>query len=241
MLLVFNWKSNPKTRIEAQKLAQTVLESEAKLPQTEARLRIQCVIAPSFAHLDVVAHMLKGTSVLLGVQDIGLPSLTGEVSGDMLRDLGVTYVIIGHSERRYVLGESDAFINEKMRAALRAGIIPIVCVGEREKVDAKRAIQESLNQLSLAIEGIVSENFVVAYEPVWAIGGDKEVDPTYVSEVIAGIQKYRGAPTLYGGSVNCENISSLVQSGGKDGFLVGSAGLRKESVVCLIDTINNIQ
>lgn len=248
LLIALNWKSNPATHAEARRLAEDIAGIDAG--------QNLLVVIPPFPYLAAVRDSLKekGSSALLGAQDImpfsadfdrkGSVVLTGEVSADMLRDAGVSHVIIGHSERRWILGESDALINEKLRAAVKTGIEPILCVGEREKTDVPRAVQESVDQLSLAIEGSVSAQYIVAYEPVWAIGGNKTVDPAYASEVIAGIQKYLSTtgspfpiPVLYGGSVNCENIVSLIQFKNISGFLIGSASLSAKNISCIISKL----
>lgn len=241
-ILILNWKSNPHTLADAVALA----DETARISSGAVSL----FVAPPFPYLDAVGKSFaKAISpISLGAQDI-MPfagsSITGGISGYMLQDAGVSFVLVGHSERRYVLGESDALINEKFLTALKMSIVPIVCVGEREKTGESQAIQESLDQLSLAIDGAVSERFMVAYEPVWAIGGNKDVVPDYAAGVISGIKKYLDTvgsadsiPVLYGGSVRCENISSLLHFNEIDGFLVGSASLSYDAVSCLIEKIN---
>jgi triosephosphate isomerase len=238
-LLFFNWKSHPDTVTEAQRLARAAAECGNE----------QVVLLPSHTHLAAVHAVLDeaGTGVQLGAQDIsaqGKGTVTGEITPDMLRDMGVGYVLAGHSERRNILNETDAIVNEKMRSARSAGMMPVVCVGEQEQGGTDEAIQACVDQLSLDIEGLTADEFAVAYEPVWAIGGNKAVDPAQAAQVIAGIKRYcmtvespRPVRVLYGGSVNSKNISSFLEYPEIGGFLVGSASLREEEVERIISKI----
>ncbi len=240
-LVVCNWKSEPQSAAEARRIAEEIVSSAG----TDDRV----VIAPSLAHLSAVREIIGDAPVLLGAQDV-MPDLgsvaTGEVSARMLKDAGVSHVIIGHSERRRFFHEDDALINEKMRAALAEGLTPILCIGEEERLDPGLAAQACIDQLALDIEGIVSRQFIVAYEPVWAIGGNKQIEPEQAAQTIDGIKKYLATtesespvPVLYGGSVRCDNILSLVYFDQIDGFLVGSASLHGDAISCIINKTRN--
>lgn len=242
-LVVFNWKSKPSTLKDACLLAQETV--------AYATNAVTLVLAPPSLYLREISEIVedKKEDVFLGAQDIS-PSAMDVVTGDetprMLIDAGVRYVIVGHSERRYILGETDAVVAEKMHTSMSAGLVPILCVGEREKTSEQAAVLESVRQLSLAVDKKTSGSFVIAYEPVWAIGGDVQVDSTYAASVISGIRDYcamhyaKNSPLiLYGGSVHCGNIESLLYYGHIDGFLVGSASLKVEEIKCIITKIRS--
>lgn len=219
-LLVANWKMNPRTEREAIKLARA---SDFK----------NVIIVPPFPFLEEIKKVLKQAS--LGAQDVFFenPSpggaYTGEISATMLKKLGVSYVIIGHSERRH-LGETDAVVNKKIKAALAVKLKVIFCVGENIAIRRKgmNAVVRFIgNQLVSGTKGIVSKkNIIVAYEPIWAIGSDKNDCPEDTAIVADLIRKKLGARVLYGGSVNSENISVFLSYGGVDGVLIGGTSLR---------------
>ncbi|HJT18578.1 MAG TPA: triose-phosphate isomerase, partial [Thermoanaerobaculia bacterium] len=176
-------------------------------------------------------------------------ALTGEVSPLMLRDCGATFVIIGHSERRNVFGESDAMIARKLGLAIDAGLTPVLCIGEDQKVrDAGEAAIFVSNQLKLAaVPQLERAEVVVAYEPVWAIGTGRNASGPQVAEMVEHIRDALGrfwppreVSILYGGSVTPENIGDLCENGGVDGYLVGGASLDavKFSIIC--DGVANI-
>jgi len=237
--LVCNWKSEPSTHTDARLLAQQTVQGIEE--------NISVVLVPPSPYLQTVHEVIQEqkSGALLGAQDIS-PIEEGVVTGDetsrMLIDEGVRYVIVGHSERRYILGESDEIVEKKMHTSVSAGLIPILCVGERKMGTVQSAIDESVRQISYACEGIPPDAvYVIAYEPVWAIGGGAEVDPVRVSDVILGILNYvtsahiKKVPTiLYGGSVHCGNIEALLYYRHIGGFLVGSASLDVQTVRCII-------
>jgi triosephosphate isomerase (TIM) len=239
-LIAGNWKLNLGDAAGIE-LAVAVARTTAHLPGVEV------VIAPPFTLLAAVARecaevarQLRATPIGIAAQNLHFePSgaFTGEVSAPMLRFAGCSSVIIGHSERRQYFGEQDQFVARKSRAALDAGLCPIVCVGETlEQRSAGRTLDVVLGQLEAVLPalGAASGTAVVAYEPVWAIGTGKVATPTDAEGVHAAIRERlaRHAPELarltrilYGGSVKADNASALLSQPNIDGALVGGASL----------------
>ncbi len=205
----------------------------------------QCevVIAPVFVHLKTVADRLEGSNVRVAAQDCAAEpkqsANTGEVSAEMLRDVGCTHVIVGHSERRQFYGETNESVNRKTKSALTAGMTAIVCVGEslaeRESGELFNVVSE---QVQAGLAGLTTsdlERIIIAYEPVWAIGTGKTATPEQAQEMHGFIRRtvseIFGQPTadsvrvLYGGSVKPENIAELMSEADIDGALVGGASL----------------
>ena len=204
------------------------------------------VICPPFTALYSVSKALEGSPVKVGAQNVAYAekgAYTGEISPEMIRDTGCNYVIIGHSERRKYFGETDEMINRKIRIAESYGLIPVICIGESEEDRSSGKTKEVLHrQLLEAIKGFTSsqvEKFVIAYEPVWAIGTGKVATPELSVEVIESLRRkvssehsYSVASKvrfLYGGSVKPENSKSFLCQKEIDGLLVGGAGLDPES------------
>ncbi|MFW6234694.1 MAG: triose-phosphate isomerase [Spirochaetota bacterium] len=230
-----NWKMHM-TISEARTLASAVVE---QTKGTEARV----LVAPPFTALQAVAEVLKGTHVELGAQNMAAAEAgahTGEISPLMLSDIGVTSVILGHSERRHDYGEADELINRKVVLALQHEIEVILCVGETlDERDGGKVEQVVRNQLYAGLEG-VSENdlksIVVAYEPVWAIGTGRTATPedadavhAHVRRVIEDMYSSSTAENLiiqYGGSVKPANAAGLLEKDNIDGALVGGAALK---------------
>jgi triosephosphate isomerase len=204
------------------------------------------MIAPAFTALEAVAAALKGTEVGLGAQDVfweAEGAFTGQVSPPMLTAAGCRYVIIGHSERRQFFGETDDTVNRKIRAALKSGLIPVMCVGESEKQrEAGQTFSILDKQVKDGLRSFVSDelgSLVIAYEPVWAIGTGKtataaqaEETHAYIRSLIKGLFGADMAAlmrVLYGGSVKPENASELMAMADIDGALVGGASLNPDS------------
>lgn len=204
------------------------------------------IVIPPAVSLAAVADALSGRrDVLLGIQNIYWEkdgAFTGETSAEMAKDAGATFALIGHSERRHVFGETDADVQRKVQAALRGGLTPIVCVGETlEERKAGRVDEVIVRQLSAAITGFTQDQvfaFLVAYEPVWAIGTGVTATPQDASEAHAVLRALlqhqlgeEGAvvPILYGGSVKPDNSESLLAAVNVDGLLIGGASLDPES------------
>ncbi len=215
-ILAANWKMNPPTKEEALKLAAEMEGLLEGLPLTK-------LLFPPFVYLP----LLKLRGIELGAQDVFYEekgAFTGEVSPLMLKSVGATWVIVGHSERRNVIGETDEIVRRKAEAALKAGLRVIYCVGEKlPDREAGRHLQVVEEQLSYVP---VSENVVVAYEPVWAIGTGRNATPEQIEEMHAFIKAKVGLKVLYGGSVKERNARELAAVPNVDGFLVGGASLR---------------
>lgn len=234
-----NWKMNL-DRAKARDLAAAVAARAAEVGTTEL------VLCPPAVYVETVATALGGSSpVALGAQnmhDQSSGAFTGEVAPPMLLDLGCRYVILGHSERRTLFGETDAVVNAKARAALTAGLTPIVCVGETlEEREGGRTAAVVTTQVQGSLAGLTPadlEKIVVAYEPVWAIGTGKVATPQQAQEVHALIRGLLGglaSPAVaakvriqYGGSVKPDNAADLAVQPDIDGALVGGASLKAD-------------
>lgn len=239
-----NWKMNPASLAEAVDLATKV---KAGVGNSTA---VHVAVCPTFVHLTAVDPVLDGSPVGLGAQDLyweAKGAFTGEISADMLKDVGCTHVIIGHSERRK-MGETDEQVNKKLQAALGAQLIPIVCIGETDaERDAGQTFDVIRGQLdgSLAeIEGETMAGIVLAYEPVWAIGTGRTATPEQAQEVHAFIrgrltEKFGEAIAArvviqYGGSVTGEKAPGLLTQPDIDGALVGGASLKADDFLAII-------
>jgi triosephosphate isomerase len=243
-----NWKMF-KTIPEA---LSTLQELKAGIPNP---LQADVVIAPPFTALPALGKSIQGGPIQLAAQNVHWAeegAFTGEISTRMLMDVGCTYCIIGHSERRHVFGETDELIRKKVVACLKAGLKPILCVGETlEERDGGR-IQEVIGrQLLEAVQGLSPEDMakgVIAYEPVWAIGTGRSATPAEAQEVhafIRGLLEDRFNKTLaketrivYGGSVTPDNIRELYAQPDIDGALVGGASLKAEKFLPLIKEVH---
>ena len=234
-LIAGNWKMNM-TPSEAEKL---VTELIPLVKDAEAEV----VVCPPFVDIPFVAPIIKGTNVKLGSQNIHWAekgAFTGEISANMLKELGVEFAIIGHSERRQYFGETDCSVNARIKAALAACITPIVCVGETlEQREAGVTDEFLATQVKAAFEGLTCEEaapVVIAYEPIWAIGtgktaSDEEADRTIgaIRKVYCGLYGCEAAKNvriLYGGSMNAKNAHGLKSMENIDGGLIGGASLK---------------
>lgn len=236
--IIANWKMNPQSWAEAEELLSSLDEHLQSIPKKIDR---SLVICPPFVFLEDVGRMLKtsrlGSYAELGSQDIALAdsgAWTGEISGPMLRRLDVSYVIIGHSERRWKIGETDAVINKKLKTALANEITPIVCIGERERdANFKEFLKQQIEATFADVPQDQRSRCLIAYEPVWAIStnpGARPDNPENTLESIALIKEVLGADTrvLYGGSVNSQNAKDFLSLKELTGVLVGSASVNKE-------------
>ena len=227
-LVAGNWKMNG-LRADGVALARAVTG--------EARQQHRCdlLVCPPATLLAAVGEALAGSAVALGGQDCHAEAkgaFTGDVSAEMLRDAGCSYVILGHSERRHGHGESDAAVQAKTVAAWRAGLVAIVCVGEtRGEREAGRAVEIVAGQLAGSLpDGYDAANLVIAYEPVWAIGTGLTPTSADITEIHAAIRARIPAGTriLYGGSVNPRNAAEILALPDVGGALVGGASLKAE-------------
>ena len=243
-IIAGNWKMN-KTTVEARDLAARLV------PLVSGVLDRDIVLAPPFTALLAVADTIKGTNLVLSAQNLfweDKGAFTGEISAEMLLDLGCKYVIIGHSERRQFFGETDETVNKKVRQALNKGLLPIVCVGEllkeREAGRANEVIDRQVTGALKDVNAAEMQKIVIAYEPVWAIGTGKTATPEQANEIHSFIRKKVEitygrviADSLriqYGGSVTPENVSTLMAMPDIDGALVGGASLKPESFAALV-------
>ncbi len=241
-LVAGNWKMH-KTASEGAALAREFVALRAADPAGS-----NCAIAlcPPFPALAAVGDAVRGSGVHLGAQNMHAEekgAFTGEVSGAMLAAVGCRFVILGHSERRHIMGETDEQVAKKLRAALRDGLTPIVCVGELlAEREANQTAEVLVRQIAAAYAGLdaaTAKSTVVAYEPVWAIGTGKVATPEQARDahrvVRATLDKVVGAGTgtdvaiLYGGSVNAANAATLFAEDDLDGALVGGAALEAAS------------
>ncbi len=213
--------------------------------------RVTVAVCPPFPYLAHVAEVLRGSPVALGGQNVYPEkegAFTGEVSPAMLRDVGCRYAIVGHSERRHKLGETDEFINRKVKAALAAGLQVILCVGETlEEREANRTEGVLERQVSGGLAGVTAEalrSLVLAYEPVWAIGTGKNASPEQAQEAhaflrqrvgdLCGAAAAQGLVIQYGGSVKPDNAAALLRQPDVDGALVGGASLKADQFLAIV-------
>jgi triosephosphate isomerase len=197
---------------------------------------VDVVVCPPFVSLAVAVQLLAGTEIAVAAQNVHWEregAYTGEVSAEMLRELGVYGTIVGHSERRQYFGETDETVAKRVHAALQTGLFVIACIGETEEERERNETEDVLRRQLSVLEP--DDNLVLAYEPVWAIGTGKTATPELVQEAHAFIKSQLDAPVLYGGSVKPENAAELLEQGHVDGALVGGASLDLESftAICL--------
>jgi triosephosphate isomerase len=240
-----NWKMF-KTIPEALALVKGLCDGLA-----QAATEHQVLVAPPFTALRSVADALAGSPVLLGAQNMHWEkegAFTGEISAAMLRDAGCSHVILGHSERRHIFGETDEGVGRKARAALDHGLLPIVCVGETQaERDSDRTLEVVERQLEHGLRLVTPDELsrsLVAYEPVWAIGTGRTATPEQAQDVHAFVRKRMAIShgdavadavrVLYGGSVKPENAGELMAQPDIDGALVGGACLKADSFLKII-------
>lgn len=226
VILAGNWKMY-KTQGEA---AEFLMEFGSQIDEApEAREVVLCV---PFTALDIVNKSLHGSRIRLGAQNVhweNCGAFTGEISANMLTEMGVRYAIVGHSERRQYFGETDETVNLRLKAAQRGGLIPILCVGEtKQQRDAGGAEKTIFAQLDLGLQGIDLDRLVIAYEPIWAIGTGETCAASEANRIIGLIRSRltnRHITIQYGGSVKPSNIDEIMAQPEIDGVLVGGASL----------------
>ncbi|MDE5613196.1 MAG: triose-phosphate isomerase [Treponemataceae bacterium] len=239
-----NWKMNT-NKADALALAKSLVE---RLKGTGGKY----MIGVPFVYLDAVGAVVKGSNILLGAQDVAATANgahTGEVSTAMLKDLGVASVILGHSERRHEIGESDELINKKVRRALADGLEVVLCIGELlAEREAGEAEQVCAFQLSAGLAGVTEaqlKHVTIAYEPVWAIGTGKTATPAdaqaihrFCRDHIAKLYSRQAADDIiiqYGGSMKPENAKELLAQEDIDGGLIGGASLKADSFAAICE------
>nr|WP_276318769.1 triose-phosphate isomerase [Marinitoga lauensis] len=248
-ILAGNWKMN-KTNIEA---AEFISKLTANIGKEK---KFEVVIAPTFLALEKAVDLTTSTNIKVSAQNMYFEdsgAYTGEISADMLKAIGVEYVILGHSERRNIFGETDEIINKKIKKALEKGLTPIFCIGEkleeREKDLTFNVIERQIKEGFNGLDKDEAKKMIIAYEPVWAIGTGKVATPEQAEEVHAYIRKLlseiydeetaESITILYGGSVKPNNYFGLFTKPNIDGGLVGGASL-KESFIELADIMRDI-
>jgi triosephosphate isomerase len=247
-LIVANWKMNPQSLIEAKELFNSIKNWVKRHSNVLKNIRI--IICPPFVYLSNFAPLVSNlkhrtSNISLGAQDLFWEekgAFTGEISPKMLENLGVEYVILGHSERRQILGETDEMINKKLKAAINAKLKPILCIGETlEERRSGKTLQVLKKQLKKALKNISNielrtSNIIIAYEPVWAIGTGNPCKPEEAKEVLLFLRKIFKLPILYGGSVNSKIAKDYIKFG-FDGLLVGGASLNSKEFIEIIKSI----
>lgn len=237
------------------KMFKTVSEAVAFVNEVKGKAEVDgvdSVICAPYTNLPALVEAVKGTSLKVGAQNLHFEdsgAFTGEISGAMLKDLGVDYVIIGHSERRAYFAETDETVNKKVHASFKHGLTPIVCVGEKlEEREAGQTKAVCKVQTEAAFAGLSAEQsaqVVIAYEPIWAIGTGKSSTASdanevisYIRELVAGLYGKEVADAVriqYGGSVKPNNIGEYMQESDIDGALVGGASLEPASYIALVE------
>ena len=243
-LIAANWKMY-KTPAEAKAF------TDAFLPLVAGYTRDEIALFPSVTSLATVVEAVKGSAVAVGLQNMHFAeegAYTGETSAAMLKAVGATHTLIGHSERRQYFNETDEVVNKKLHTALKHGIIPVVCIGEHlHEREAGHTAQVLCSQLKIALHGITVEAaapVVIAYEPVWAIGTGKTATPEMAVEAhrtireevaaILGADSAKAIRILYGGSVKPDNACDLLCQTEIDGALVGGASLKPDSFAAIV-------
>ena len=249
-IIAGNWKMN-KTVAQSVELAKAVVEAAKGITKAEI------VIAPTFLATAKVADVVKGTNVKLAVQDIHWQdqgAFTGKISVDMVKELGVDYIIIGHSEQRQFFGETDTTVNNKVKKTLAAGIKPIICIGEtldeRKGGKLETVLSTQIKGAYAGLTELDAMNTVMAYEPVWAIGTgvtatDEQAQETqaYCRSVVKSIYGEKVAQSLtiqYGGSMKGENAAGLLKQNDIDGGLIGGAALKAETFIAIVAAAEQI-
>jgi triosephosphate isomerase len=238
-IIVGNWKMEPAKLIEAERIYSEIQAGISKFKRATA------VICPPFIYIQRLAELGK-KKIAIGAQNVFFEekgAFTGEISVEMLKKLGVSHVIIGHSEQRK-LGETDEVINKKVHIALRAGLIPIICLGEETRDEEGQYLNVIKFQLEHALIGVQRRSFgsiIIAYEPIWAIGAAEAMNSRDVHEMMIYIKKafidlYKikspiSTPILYGGSVDALNAHGILHDGEADGLLIGRQSLSPESFI----------
>ena len=227
-IIAGNWKMN-KTATEAAELI------DALIPAVKDA-GCEVVICVPFTDLVTAVAKTKGTNIHVGAENVHFEksgAFTGEISADMLTDLGVEYVVVGHSERRQYFAETDETVNKRAKAALAGGLKPIICVGESLTQREQGVTEELIRmQVKIALNGVTADelkNVVIAYEPIWAIGTGKMVGELY------GADAAKALTVQYGGSMNPKNAEELLSKPDVDGGLIGGASLKADQFAVIVE------
>lgn len=244
-LVIGNWKMNPATLGEAQKLILALRKGMGRRHN-----EVDIVVAPPYPYISEMERLTPSQRILLAAQDFFSYSEgahTGEVSLSMLKSVGVTSVIVGHSERR-AKGESDADVHQDIQVLTKSKVSTVLCVGEQQRDNQGMYFTTVENQLRAALKGVAEKqlsHITIAYEPIWAIGTGKTATPEDAHEMKLFIQKVLSdlynrkivekMRIIYGGSVKASNAAELLDRGGVDGFLVGGASLKAAEFISIIN------
>ncbi len=244
-LVVANWKCNPESFNKAKKIFSSIKKGATKVKNVET------IVCPPYIYLPELIKSAKKTKVKIGGENCFWEeggSFTGEISAKMLKDLGCSYVIVGHSERRKYFKETNKLINKKIKLALNNNLKVILCIGEtkkeKEEGDFNKIIRKQIKKGLKNIPRAKLKQILIAYEPVWAIGSGKPCKPVQaqvtsllVKKVLTELYNRKAAgevPVLYGGSVNKDNALDYLKEGGVKGLLIGGASLRPKEFVKII-------
>lgn len=249
--IVANWKMNPLEVGDAEKLFKKIKD---KAPRFK---NVRIIICPPHVYLGELTYVYSGNKIQFGAQDCFWENkgpFTGETSPYQIKDLGADFVILGHSERR-AQGETNEIVNKKVKAALSVGLSVILCVGEKKRDESGEHLQFIKDEIIESLKSVSKEklnNIVVAYEPIWAIGGDDRNAMTakdlhemklFVLKILRGVYGPRGmeVPIIYGGSSAPENAEELIKEGEVDGLLVGHESLMAEHFLEIINIADRIK
>lgn len=250
-LIIGNWKMNPSSLDEAKDLANKVRLMSQDLKN------IETVIAPPYVFIASTRSVDKVKNFSIGAQSVSEDlegAHTGEVSAKMLKDIGVEYVIVGHSEPR-ARGETDEVVSKKILAVLEAGLIPVVCIGEKSRDPETGAhfdfLKEQIKQTFANVAKKYAKDIVIAYEPIWAIGATEPMVPDQIFETTIFIRKIfsdlfdpkvaKRMPVLYGGSVNFKNAGEIITVGKVDGLLVGRESVNVTGFLELLRVVDSVE
>jgi triosephosphate isomerase (TIM) len=248
-IIIGNWKMNPEELEKAKRIFDAIKRASLDLK------KIDIGIAPPYIYLESLIKKAENSKVQIIAQDVSIfdsedTSKTGEISISMLKKMGVSRVIVGHSERRK-MGEGGQIISQKVKKIIKSGITPILCVGEETREDHGEYLSSLSDQIKSSLISILrkdAKKIIVAYEPVWAIGTGTAMEPTQVQESVIFVRKILAdmygtetafnIPVLYGGSVNPRNAKDIIEIGEADGLLIGRESLNKEAFAEIIKTVN---
>ncbi|MCK4781963.1 triose-phosphate isomerase [Candidatus Parcubacteria bacterium] len=247
-LIIANWKMNPQSLVEAKRLFGSVKKGLRNIKRTEV------VICPPSVYLSDIKNQAAG--IKLGSQNCFWEekgAFTGEISAVMLKKIGCQYVIIGHSERREIFKETDEMINQKLKAVIKTGLKPILCIGETgEEKEQEKIVSVFKKQIKIALSGVAKSKisksgFCIAYEPIWAIGSGEAcgIDEAMSAKLL--IQKIlisflgksltKKIPILYGGSVTSKNARDFIDEAGMNGLLIGGASLNSQEFIKIVKIV----
>ncbi|MBD2356579.1 triose-phosphate isomerase [Tolypothrix sp. FACHB-123] len=236
IVIAGNWKMF-KTQAESEEFLRGFLPHLEETPDNR-----EVLLCPPFTDLSVLSKYLHGSRIQLGAQNVHWEengAYTGEISGPMLAEIGVRFVIVGHSERRQYFGETDATVNLRLKAAQKYGLTPILCVGEtKEQRDGGKTESLIISQLEKGLVDVNQDNLVIAYEPIWAIGTGDTCEATEANRVIGIIRNQltnANVSIQYGGSVKPNNIDEIMAQPEIDGVLVGGASLEPDSFARIVN------